>query len=414
MKHRSAAVVSMAAPEWVGHPPGKRPIVKAAILTLVFALGSFAAQLFQENFSGAVPGGSYPIGTIPGTQFAVTAGNVDVVGVVGGSYFSCADHPSGNCLDLIGSVGTGAIGSVPTFNLTGGTTYTITFGVVVQGVTTNIDFSVGLGTFSQTVTATPSPSQITVQFVAATSQSGVHLTFTSITNPDNFHGAVLDNIVLSDSTGASVLPQFVSGEGWYSALYFTNTTATAISFTVNFIGDDGNPLTVPEVGGSSTIVNLVGHGTATIQTANIGPLSQGYASVSLPPGVVGYGLFHLSTPGVPDQEAVVPLSGTSTTISTLIWDDTSFVTAVAIANPSNVATTVSIVLRDTGGSTLGTSSVFLPAKAKRAVVLRNLPGLGAMAGNRGSADFTVASGNVAVLGLRFIGSAFTSIPTADR
>jgi len=37
-----------------------------------------------------------------------------------------------------------------------------------------------------------------------------------------------------------------------------------------------------------------------------------------------------------------------------------------------------------------------------------------MIGNRGSAEFTVTSGNVAVLGLRFIGSAFTSIPTADR
>jgi hypothetical protein len=345
----------------------------------------------------------------------VTAGNVDIVGVIGGSYFSCVDQPSGNCLDLIGSVGTGAISSIPTFNLTAGTTYTITFGVVVQGLNTNINFSVGLGTFSQTVTATPSPQQIKVQFVAATNQSGAHLTFTSITNPDNFHGPVLDNIALSNGVGdTSVLPQFVSGGGWYSALYFTNTTASAASFTVSFIGDDGSPLNVPAVGGSSTVVNLAGHGSATIQTANTGPLSQGYASVSLPVGVVGYGLFHLSTPGVPDQEAVVPLSGTSSTTRTLAWDDTSFVTAVAIVNPSNVATTVSIVLRDSGGLTIGTSSVFLPAKTKTAVVLRNLPGLGAMAGHLGSADFIVTSGNVAVLGLRFVASAFTSIPTAAR
>jgi hypothetical protein len=35
-------------------------------------------------------------------------------------------------------------------------------------------------------------------------------------------------------------------------------------------------------------------------------------------------------------------------------------------------------------------------------------------GKRGSAEFSVASGSVAVLGLRFQGQAFTSIPTADK
>jgi len=110
----------------------------------------------------------------------------------------------------------------------------------------------------------------------------------------------------------------------------------------------------------------------------------------------------------------VPLSGVSTTTSTLIWDDTNFVTSVAIVNPSSVPTTVSIVVRDATGAAIGSSSVALAAKSKTALVLRSLPGLGAMAGNRGSADFTVTSGNVAVLGLRFNGAAFTSIPTADR
>jgi hypothetical protein len=227
-------------------------------------------------------------------------------------------------------------------------------------------------------------------------------------------GKTVSGTAQSQSVVPSVLPQFVSGGGWYSALYFTNTGNSAVSFPVNFVGDDGTPLSVPAVGGSSTVVNLAPHGTASIQSVNIGPVSQGYASVSLPVGVVGYGLFHLSNPGVPDQEAVVPLSNASSTTSTLTWDDTSFVTAVGIVNPSSIATTVTIVLRDGGGGTIGTSSVFLPAKNKTAVVLRDLPGLGAMVGNRGSADFTVATGNVAVLGLRFIGSAFTSIPPVGR
>ena len=227
-------------------------------------------------------------------------------------------------------------------------------------------------------------------------------------------GTTVAGTAQSQAIGSSVLPQFVSGGGWYSALYFTNRGNSAVSFPVNFVGDDGNPLNVPVVGASSTIVNLAAHGTAAIQSANVGPVSQGYASVVLPLEVVGYGVFHLSNPGVPDQEAVVPLSSASSTASTLTWDDTSFVTAVAIVNPSNVPNTVSIVLRNAAGAVIGTSSVFLPAKNKTAVVLRNLPGLGAMVGNRGSADFTVTTGNVAVLGLRFIGSAFTSIPPVGR
>jgi hypothetical protein len=37
-----------------------------------------------------------------------------------------------------------------------------------------------------------------------------------------------------------------------------------------------------------------------------------------------------------------------------------------------------------------------------------------MAGKRGSADFTVTTGTVAVLGLRFNGAAFTSIPATQK
>jgi hypothetical protein len=40
--------------------------------------------------------------------------------------------------------------------------------------------------------------------------------------------------------------------------------------------------------------------------------------------------------------------------------------------------------------------------------------LGAMVGKRGVADFSVVAGNIAVLGLRFNGAAFSSIPTVNR
>ncbi|HEV2202216.1 MAG TPA: hypothetical protein VGR73_20545 [Bryobacteraceae bacterium] len=212
----------------------------------------------------------------------------------------------------------------------------------------------------------------------------------------------------------SILPDFVFGGGWSSALYFGNTTNGAVSFPVTFIGDDGKPMTVPSVGGSIAVVNLAPNGTASIQAVNVGTLIQGYASVSLPAGVTAYGVFHYGVPGVSDQEAVVQLSSAVATTSTLIWDDTKFLTAVAIVNPSPVATTVAVTLRGAGGALLGTSAVALGPRSKVAVVLRNLPGLAGMGGNQGTANFTVATGNVVVMGIRYTGSAYTSIPTTQQ
>jgi hypothetical protein len=69
---------------------------------------------------------------------------------------------------------------------------------------------------------------------------------------------------------------------------------------------------------------------------------------------------------------------------------------------------------NTSGALVGTSSIALGAGAKMAAFLRNISGLSGVTGNRGSAQFAVTSGSVAVLGLRFNGTAFTSIPAAQQ
>lgn len=219
--------------------------------------------------------------------------------------------------------------------------------------------------------------------------------------------------VNKDAAQQDTLPQFVFGGGWYSALYFTNMGPSAVSFPVSFSGDDGRPLTVPSVGGSSATVSLTAHGTAVIEAPDAGPLTQGYASVSLPDGVAGYGVFRSNVTGQGDREAVVPFSAPSAN-STLIWDDTKFVTAAAVVNLGSGNDTLTIVVRDSQGTVIGTAAVPMAAGSKVAMVLRGVNGLSAMAGNRGSAEFSMTSGILAVLGLRFNGPAMTSIPTADR
>jgi hypothetical protein len=243
------------------------------------------------------------------------------------------------------------------------------------------------------------------------------LVFTS-TDPSGSTGILLDAIsvdpVVASSGTTQMLPQFAFGGGWYSALYFTNTGTSSVSFPVTFFADNGSVLNVPSVGGSSTTVKLAPRGTTVIEAPNAGPLNQGYVSVALPAGVTGYGLFRQSVPGQPDQEAVVPLSSTTSTVSTLSWDDTSFTTAVAIANPTAAPVTVAITVWDGSGNIIGTALLPLAAQSKTETVLHNLPGLAGMIGTRGSAAFVVPSGSVAVLGLRFYGSAFTSIPAVQQ
>ena len=151
-----------------------------------------------------------------------------------------------------------------------------------------------------------------------------------------------------------------------------------------------------------------------IEAPNTGTLSQGYASATLPDGVTGYGVFRQSVAGTPDQEAVVPLANAASTSSSFAFDDTNYTTAAGIVNASSIATTVTITATSANGGALGTGTISLPAKSQTPVTLRNVPGLAVVANNRGTVTFTVPTGNVAVLGLRFFGSAFTSIPATDH
>jgi hypothetical protein len=236
--------------------------------------------------------------------------------------------------------------------------------------------------------------------------------FTQSTTTANNNILVLNSLALQAASGVTkILPQLAFGGGWYTALYLTNTTTAPVSAGISFTGDDGNPLTVGGIGASTT-VNLAPRGTAIIEAPNTGPLVQGYISASLPAGVTGYGVFRQSLAGVNDQEAVVPLSGLSATASTLVFDDTKYVTGVAVVNLSSASATITATAHDAQGNTLGNGTISLSLNAKKALVLRDL--IPAVAGNMGSVDFSTSIGNLAALGLRFNGTAFTSIPTSDR
>ena len=147
---------------------------------------------------------------------------------------------------------------------------------------------------------------------------------------------------------------------------------------------------------------------------NTGTLSKGWLDLTLPLGVVGYIVLRQSATGQPDHEAVVPLSTVSSQLADLVFDGTSFTTGVAITNPGTASITVNITAYKSDGSQLGTGAVTLAARGKTSVPLSSIGGLSGITGSRGRATFTTASGSFALLGLRFGGVAFTTIPVNYR
>ncbi len=219
----------------------------------------------------------------------------------------------------------------------------------------------------------------------------------------------------ASTTTTKILPQFVFGggsPGFYTGIYLHNPGASAATVNMSFFNNDGIPLSVSSLGGATATANVAAGGVTLIEAPNTGSLQQGWARIDLPAGVAGYGVFRQSVNGRADQEAVVPLAGSASAHATLIFDDAGLTTAIALANPTDSPVSVSISAKSDSGAALGTSSVNLPARGKTAFNLgSNIP---AVAGQRGSADFTVASGAISVLGLRFGGEAFTSIPATER
>ncbi len=174
-------------------------LASALLLACASTAGTQAATLLSENFSAAT-GGLYT-GAIGGTLFSVTMGSIDIVGLPSGSPFSCVHNPGGNCLDLVGNTGTGAIASVPTFNLLAGMTYTISFGALLQGFApgdpTTTSYRVSLGSFDSNLAVNSAGANVSLNFTALANETAVRLRFETLAAPNSVHGAVLDNIVLS-------------------------------------------------------------------------------------------------------------------------------------------------------------------------------------------------------------------------
>ena len=181
---------------------------KLGLLSLLSAAGlaGTSAQagttIFSEDFSTAIAGNYGAPNPIPGSQFTVFTGNVDLLSMSQGN-FGCSDNPSGACVDLVGAFANGGITSPSNLTLSKNDTYTVTFGADLQGFSTTdtaqtmFDVSLGDQTQHETLTAAEGNTQFSLTFNPTASQSDAAITFLSISGADSVHGAVIDNIVVS-------------------------------------------------------------------------------------------------------------------------------------------------------------------------------------------------------------------------
>ena len=221
--------------------------------------------------------------------------------------------------------------------------------------------------------------------------------------------------------GTNVFPQVVDGAGWKTTFKLVNLENHTVSFTLFFYGDDGFPLSLPILdsavinGGNFTSIafTLPTAASITIETAGFARgLAQGWAlmqrNVSTD-SIGGFAIFRLRLPGVQDQEAVVPIVDQFSGHFVLLFDNTSsFVSGIAIANPTNSRVSIPVNIRDETGQIIDQEFIALGPFAHTAFVAPVL--WPSTQGTAGAIEFLTSGFGVGALGLRFNGSAFTSFP----
>ncbi len=215
-------------------------------------------------------------------------------------------------------------------------------------------------------------------------------------------------------TGDRIIPQLVDGAGWQTQMTFVNLENHPVRFNVYFFADNGTDLYIPIVGAGvvrGVAVALSSAESTTIDTAGSGSaLSQGWASFQtedLNDSVGGITVFKQSVAGRPDSEAVVPVVNKFDAHFVLLFDNTNWVTAIAIANPSSETVVIPFNIRDEAGNIAEAQTMTLAPYEHKAFVIPDVYPI--TRGRRGKMEFVTPGFGIAALGLRFTGSgAFTS------
>jgi hypothetical protein len=222
---------------------------------------------------------------------------------------------------------------------------------------------------------------------------------------------------------AGSMAQLASGGLWNTTITLVNTGTAVAQARLSFFDDNGNalllPLMFPQISSTapllaSTLDRTIGAGAElVIQTAGTASQAtqEGWAQLLANGNIGGSAVFAWTT-AVGTQEAVVPVETRNPSAFVLPFDYTGgYATGVALANVSNQAVSVPVILRDDTGASLGAAAAIgLPAYSHTSFMLAG--SYPVVAGKRGTMELdTPAGGQVSALGIRATpGGAITTVP----
>lgn len=243
--------------------------------------------------------------------------------------------------------------------------------------------------------------------------AGVTLQGNTITKPAG--GVVIG------PTFAGSMAQLASGGGWDTTLTLANAGTSSAQIELSFFDDNGNALSLPltfvqsgAVMTASTVNQQIAAGaTLVIVTqGNNAVTLVGSAQLTTNGNVSGFAIFHYKPSG---QEAVVPLETRNASAYVLAFDYTNgAATGLALANVSNQAANVPVIIRDDTGASLGTATIDLAALGHTSFMLATRYAF--VVGKRGTVEFdTPAGAQITALGIRATGAgALTTIPVLAK
>ncbi|HLH30100.1 MAG TPA: putative Ig domain-containing protein, partial [Terriglobia bacterium] len=209
-----------------------------------------------------------------------------------------------------------------------------------------------------------------------------------------------------------IFPQFADGrlsDGSYfrtTRIYANPNTSGSVNCVTQLQGmtTDGISAFTGIVSGGSAIV---------VQTNGTQNFQSGYATLQCSTPVDAQALYSFySAAGIKLSEATVFSSPASKTVAVLADSRGGSQLGLALANDSDQTNVLTITVTDATGKSIGTATLSLPPRTSTAKFLNEFVSL--PANFYGQAIVSSSTGTVSAIGLRFTGTAFTTIPEMIR